>query len=286
MADNVAITPGSGATVAADDIGGVLHQRVKVSIGADGSAADLAFGGALAAASLPATIATDDPLQAKLGIVTETAPASDTASSGLNGRLQRVAQRLTSLIALLPTALGQGTMAQSLKVVVASDQSSIPVTAANTSSRKSVDITRPANATAYTALDCLGATAAAFALTSFGTAGVSYMITQAELRIDVAAIPSGMVGFRVHLYNVTPPSAPADNAAFDLPSGDRTAYLGYLDISAPNDLGATLFCQDLNVGKQITLSGTSLFCVIQTLGAFTPAGNSEVYNLALTRIEV
>ena len=42
---------------------------------------------------------------AELGIVTETAPATDTASSGLNGRLQRIAQRITSLIALIPTAL-------------------------------------------------------------------------------------------------------------------------------------------------------------------------------------
>ncbi|MER9056412.1 hypothetical protein [Mesorhizobium sp. M0910] len=39
-----------------------------------------------------------------LGAVTETAPASDTASSGLNGRLQRIAQRLTSLIAGLLSA--------------------------------------------------------------------------------------------------------------------------------------------------------------------------------------
>jgi len=41
-----------------------------------------------------------------IGAVTETAPATDTASSGLNGRLQRIAQRLTSLIALFPGALG------------------------------------------------------------------------------------------------------------------------------------------------------------------------------------
>jgi hypothetical protein len=40
MADNVGITPGTGATAAADDIGGVLYQRVKVSHGADGSATD------------------------------------------------------------------------------------------------------------------------------------------------------------------------------------------------------------------------------------------------------
>ena len=40
MADNVGYTPGSGAIVAADEIGGVLHQRVKLSIGEDGSATD------------------------------------------------------------------------------------------------------------------------------------------------------------------------------------------------------------------------------------------------------
>lgn len=47
----------------------------------------------------------DVGLSVKLGGVTETAPATDTASSGLNGRLQRVAQRITSLIALIPAAL-------------------------------------------------------------------------------------------------------------------------------------------------------------------------------------
>jgi hypothetical protein len=40
MSDNIGYTPGSGATVAADNIGGVLHQRVKISVGADGAAAD------------------------------------------------------------------------------------------------------------------------------------------------------------------------------------------------------------------------------------------------------
>lgn len=46
------------------------------------------------------------PIQtAQIGAVNETAPATDTASSGLNGRLQRIAQRLTALIALIPAAL-------------------------------------------------------------------------------------------------------------------------------------------------------------------------------------
>lgn len=52
----------------------------------------------------------------KVGSLTESAPASDTASSGLNGRLQRVAQRITSLIALVPSALtGSGNFKVSLQ---------------------------------------------------------------------------------------------------------------------------------------------------------------------------
>jgi hypothetical protein len=42
-----------------------------------------------------------------LGGVTETAPASDTASSGLNGRLQRIAQNITTAIASLASILAK-----------------------------------------------------------------------------------------------------------------------------------------------------------------------------------
>jgi hypothetical protein len=49
---------------------------------------------------------TDGTFALRTGSLTETAPATDTASSGVNGRLQRIAQRITSFIALLPTALG------------------------------------------------------------------------------------------------------------------------------------------------------------------------------------
>lgn len=61
----------------------------------------------------------DVGLAAKLGSVTETAPATDTASSGLNGRLQRVAQRLTSLLSYggsLAAAIGSGAILCGLSV--------------------------------------------------------------------------------------------------------------------------------------------------------------------------
>lgn len=62
----------------------------------------------VASSALPAGAATDATLAAvlttadfdtKSGSLTETAPTTDIASSGLNGRLQRIAQRLTTLIA-------------------------------------------------------------------------------------------------------------------------------------------------------------------------------------------
>lgn len=71
------------------DANGALHVNVGTPA--------LPSGAATAAAQ-----ATESTLT---GAVTETAPATDTASSGLNGRLQRIAQRITSLIALIPAAL-------------------------------------------------------------------------------------------------------------------------------------------------------------------------------------
>ena len=96
-----------------------------VEIKNDSDDTRLKIGGGAIANAARVTVGTDDTM---VGAVNETAPATDTASSGLNGRLQRIAQRITSMIALIPAALGQGTMAQSFRVVVASDQTPVSVT--------------------------------------------------------------------------------------------------------------------------------------------------------------
>lgn len=70
MADNVTVTEGSGKTIASDDVGGVQHQRVKLSLGADGAATD-ALGGAggVAAGVQRVTLASDDPAVVSLGVI-------------------------------------------------------------------------------------------------------------------------------------------------------------------------------------------------------------------------
>ncbi len=56
MADNVAVTPGAGASIATDDVGGVQYQRVKLDAGADGVASPVVAGSGLPTAPEGAAI--------------------------------------------------------------------------------------------------------------------------------------------------------------------------------------------------------------------------------------
>lgn len=60
MADNVGYTPGVGATVAADDVGGVLYQVIKLDVGGDGASLPLSSSNPLPV-STAASYAEDTP---------------------------------------------------------------------------------------------------------------------------------------------------------------------------------------------------------------------------------
>jgi hypothetical protein len=62
----------------------------------------------------------------QVGDQNEVAPGNDTATSGINGRLQRIAQNITTLISKIPTTLGNKPMAASLSVTISNDQSVVP----------------------------------------------------------------------------------------------------------------------------------------------------------------
>lgn len=131
MSDNRALPPVSGkaatdeVTYSGDaDAHVQLFRPVHVT-GSEGSrvVADI-IGTSTPGGSAPGIVVRDAGQVTTIGALTETAPATDTASSGLNGRLQRIAQRLSSLIALLPTALGAN---GGLKVEGVSSGTVIPV---------------------------------------------------------------------------------------------------------------------------------------------------------------
>lgn len=153
----------------------------------------------------------------------------------------------------------------------------------------SVAISRPENVTLYTAGDVIGIADAGTpanagsAIHAFNGVPAKAVIEGVSLMIFLSAVTSGMTSFRLHLYK-TSPTAVLDNAAFDLVAGDRTAYVGYIDIPAPTDLGATLFVQVDQVNKRVSAPGGVLYGVLQTVGAYTPT-SSEDYTLTLRVLE-
>lgn len=118
---NTANIPASPATTAKQDTGNTTLASIDTKLTDNATQTTLA------------TRLSESDFDIKTGSLTEVAPTTDTASSGLNGRLQRIAQRLTSIIALIPSALtGSG----NFKVAIVED----------TTSNKSVDTELPAAA--------------------------------------------------------------------------------------------------------------------------------------------
>jgi hypothetical protein len=142
--------------------------------------------------------------------------------------------------------------------------SPLPVTSGAGSTSVSATFT-PA-AAAYLANDTMDV---AKEFVGLGALTPNLRIVSAEIEVDTTALQSGETSYRLYLYNVTPPSALADNTAWDLPSGDRASFLGYVDLGSPVDLGSTLYVQSGYVDKDIKLAGTSLFAYLVTNGAFT-----------------
>jgi hypothetical protein len=78
MTDNVGYTPGVGATVAADEIGGVLHQRIKLVLGADGvSDGDVS-------ATNPIPITTPAPIDVTGSVSVSNFPATQPVSGSVS----------------------------------------------------------------------------------------------------------------------------------------------------------------------------------------------------------
>ena len=145
--------------------------------------------------------------------------------------------------------------------------------------RSVATITRPSNTTAYTAGDVVGDTggSAIVTLASAGPSGGFVLLQSASLVFSDSTVPSGMGSFRIHLYSASP-TAIADNAAFDLVSGERDTYMGFIDLPTPQDFGSTVYTQTDYIGRLVKLAAasSSVFAEIETRGAYTPVSASTV----------
>jgi len=109
MSDNTTYTPGTGATVAADNVAGALYQRVKVSLGADGAATDLVIGQTTMAASLPVTVASN---QSSLNVLGPTMVKGTQGATGFTTQDLKDAGRVNIMwtVAMLAAAAAGETM--------------------------------------------------------------------------------------------------------------------------------------------------------------------------------
>ena len=221
MADNIAITQGVGTTVAADDVGGVLYQRIKVGIGADGSAADLAFGQGAASASLPVVLASDKTVPNK----------------------------------------------ERFFAVVFST------------------LTRPANATAYTANDSVSDNATAGSVTALSsTVSDTNDDPICVERVRVVSTDTGVANksFRAWIYNSDPTASSGvgagDNVAF---ANKMAGFVGTVSGTFRAMSDGSVACLTPDEGARIICTPSSgaklLYIQYQTLSDFTPSGSSTTF---------
>lgn len=137
-----------------------------------------------------------------------------------------------------------------------------------------VTVTRPANTTAYAAGDVVGG------VITFPNFDVGeYMLTSASMYRGASAVETGEGAYTLHLYNITPPSALADNAVWDVSSAnqDREEYLGAIPLGAIVDLGGTIRLDIDGINKQVTSLSSNLFGYLVTEAAYTPQSATSLF---------
>lgn len=163
---------------------------------------------------------------------------------------------------------------QVLNRIFSYTDASIAVAVKLTGKASSATFTRPNDVTAYAAGDVVSTLAGA--VMEFATVGAAAdLIAILGLRYTCAitAVPAGCTGFYLHLYNAAP-AAIADNAAYNLPAADLAKYLGYVVIGQPVDLGDNIVSVSDNINHTVKLASTSLYGILQTIGAFTPTAQA------------
>ena len=218
----------------------------------------------------------------QLGSLTETAPTSDTASSGLNGRLQRIAQRLTSLLSLFPSSLGQKTSANSLAVTLASDQTSV-IIKENTFT-VSASFNRPADTVQYSVGDALSSSTSAGTQTTFSTVGAANQSIIIE-KISIVSSNKGatLPQIQVWISGASMASATVnDNAALvmDLTSFTKDVNLVTLLELSTTSATTRMAVTNLRLPTSLDASG-NLYAIFSFLNNYTPA-NSEAFKIFIS----
>lgn len=126
---------------------------------------------------------------------------------------------------------------------------------------------RPDNTTPYTANDVVGTGDIVF--NALNEMTMLYLMS-VILRIDVASLPSGMVGFYLHLYNALTAVELTDNDPMTFLTADKAKYLATITLDAPADKGDFLWSRTGGIDTPIALNAGKVYGRLVTIGGYTP----------------
>lgn len=253
MSDNVAVTPGSGASIAADEVTDGVLGTVKVQF---------------------------------VKIMDGTLDGTGKASVGTNGL------KVDPTASGVALANNQTTMITSL-AAIATDIHSIATDASNVVTVgvitvKTSTFTRPADTTAYAIGDLVANSTSAGSVTpmSFVAASVnagSGMARKARIRKSGTSVSNA--SFRLHLWSVAPTvSTAGDNGLMSNVTGISN-YAGAFDITcdrafADGSVGGGGAHSGAEVNYVCASGDNKLYGLLEATGAYTPT-SGEVFNIDL-----
>ena len=117
-------------------------------------------------------------------------------------------------------------------------------------------------------------------ISALGNPNGEFELITTELMVSHTALAADEAGYNLHLYTASPPSALADNAAWDLPSGDRAYYAGVLALGTPVDLGSTLYVAVNGIYRRLRLDASGgLWAYLVTAAGITPTAAARTVRL-------
>lgn len=273
------LTGGYASAAAPTDVSGdgdavrAWHLRNGAAAVALTAAGALIGGDATNGLDVDVTRVPTDPFGANsdAAVVTD---SSGSISAKLRGLVKLIAERIA--------ALGQAAMSASAPVVIASDQTPVPVGLKTTTS--SASYTRPADTTAYAAQDVIcNSTSAPTILTFSGmarSAGRGGVITAASLVLGTN--PSTKPIFELYLFDTTV-TMDNDNAAFTPTDAELATCVAVIPFAVATIGDASSNCiytADLQKAY-LTVGAASLYGVLVAKNAITPT-SADTYTIRLT----
>lgn len=271
--DLAAIGPTTEAAAASDTATAGLNglvkrllQRLTVFMGQ----LPASLGAKVSVSSLSVTTATDSAELALLGAVNETAPSSDTASSGGNGRLQRIAQRITSVLGSLgvPSDLawtsGDATHTALLKAIAT--QAISPVPPFVVTPIQLVDVTLSTDTNAYASGDLIADTQI---VNSAVRATDALGVLQSLVLIDEADQKAALDIYFLSANN----TFGTENSAPSILDANAGAILAVISVASGDykDLGGVSVVEKANLSKIIKpATGSDDIYVAVVNGSGTP----------------